>query len=224
MIVEHGALLDDTVAILQDVEGGVLRRAAEEELADFVEELLQQAPEQAALHHGRGAAEIAQHLVGVVHRVDLVVASLELPVRTDDRGDAVGVALLRAVRGSERQRELTVGIREQRERVAVLLAEDPVRDGLVEGSAENDDVPELLVVTGSITEPVPFDASAGCVGLRVEPDDESLAAELAQGSLRTGLVGQGELGNAFADLDHADRIARCPARVIEFLSACGTWS
>src|SRR5207245_9335510 len=55
--------------------------------------------------------------------------------------------------------------------------------------------------TGSITEPAALQGSTRCVGLRVEPEDDVLAALLAQLHRRPVVGLQGEVGRSVTDVE-----------------------
>src|SRR5207248_6538413 len=126
---------------------------------------------------------------------------------TDDVGDALRVSALRAVRrsvshahGARRVGEQRVGKIEFLREVLVLL------DG-IETDAQDGGVFRGKI-TGSIPEPAALEGSTRRVGLRVEPEDDVLAAQVAE-LHRLALVGrEGEIGRGVADVQHGHAFPR----------------
>ena len=105
---------------------------------------------------------------------DLRMRLRDLPVRTDDVGDPARGRGLRVVGRPVRDSDLAPDVAKEREREAELLRERRVLLGGVERDAQNLGV-LLLVVGIEVAEPATFDRSAGCIRLRVKPENDGLA-------------------------------------------------
>ena len=82
-----------------------------------------------------------------------------------------------------------------------LLGEGLVVGRLVETDAEDAGV-LLLVLFDEVPEPGPFFRSAGCVGLRVEPQDDLAATQVAEANGIVFVIQDIEIGGLLAGLEH----------------------
>jgi hypothetical protein len=100
-------------------------------------------------------------------------------VLIDDVGDAPRVFVLLAVARAVREADLALGVSDEGEGKIELFGEALVLVAAVEADA--DDLRVLLfVLADEVPEPGTLDGSAGGVGLRIEPEDDPLAAQVAQ--------------------------------------------
>jgi hypothetical protein len=126
----------------------------------------------------------------------------DLPFFVDHIGDAAGVFILFGLAGAVGQADLVVGVAEEREGEVVLFSESLVFGRRVETDAE--DLRVLRFVLGlEVPEPGTLARSAGCVGLRVEPEDDFLAPQVAEADGVAVVVGGLEIGSSLARLKHA---------------------
>jgi hypothetical protein len=97
----------------------------------------------------------------------------------DDVGDAARVFVLLAVARAVSQADLPLRVADQRKGEVEFLGEALILLGRVEADA--DDLRVLfLVLADEVPEPGTLDGSARGVGLRIEPEDDPLAAQVAQ--------------------------------------------
>ena len=126
----------------------------------------------------------------------------DLALFVDHIGDAAGVFVFLGVAGAVGQADLVVRVAEEGEVEVELLGEVLVRRLGVETDAE--DLRVFGFVLGlEVPEPGTLTRSAGCVGLRVEPEDDFLAAQIAQADGVAVVIGGLEIGSGFAGLEHA---------------------
>ena len=125
----------------------------------------------------------------------------DLAVLVDQVGDALRVLVLRSGRRAVREADGALGVAEQREVELVLLRELCVVFGVVEARAEDLNVfrRELAV---EVPEPGTFERSAGCVGLRIEPEHDLAAAVVGEPLRAAGVVFHFEIGSGIARLEH----------------------
>ena len=120
-----------------------------------------------------------QLLRGIRGRVHLGVGLGDLPFFVDHVGDAAGVFVLFGLAGTVGQADLVVRVAEEGEGEFVLFGERLVLGLRIETDAE--DLRVLRFVLGlEVPEPGTLARSAGCVGLRVEPEDDFPAAQIAE--------------------------------------------
>jgi hypothetical protein len=126
----------------------------------------------------------------------------DLPVFVDHVGDAAGVFVFFGLAGAVGQADLVVRVAEEGEGEVVLFGESLVLGLRVETDAE--DLRVLRFVLGlEVPEPGTFARSAGCVGLRVEPEDDSLSTQIAKADGIAVVIGGFEIGSGLARLEHA---------------------
>jgi hypothetical protein len=126
----------------------------------------------------------------------------DLPLFVDDVGDAPGVLVLRAVAGAVGEADLSVAVGEEREGEIELGREALVLRARVE--ADSDDLRVLLLVfVLEVPEPGTLDRSAGCIGLRIEPEDDFLPAQIAQAERLAVMVDGVEVRRLIPYLEHA---------------------
>ena len=122
-------------------------------------------------------------------------------VFVDDVGDAAGVFVAGARGGTVGQADPAVRVTQQWEGKPELTGEAGVLLSGVETRAE-----DLRVLRGvlivEVPEPGTLEGSARCVGLRKEPEHDSLAAQIAEADLAAGVVADLELGRDVANLQH----------------------
>ena len=125
----------------------------------------------------------------------------DLPFFVDHVGDAAGVLVLSGISRAVGDADGAVGVAEEREREVVLFREAPVGLFVVEADAEDAGV-LLLVLADEVPEPGTFPRSTGGVGLRVEPEHDLLAAEVAETDAVSLVVDGFEIGRLLAGLEH----------------------
>jgi hypothetical protein len=86
-----------------------------------------------------------------------------------------------------------VDVREESVGEAVPLGEGLVLLGRIEGDPEDDRI-GFLELRGSVTEPLPFERSAGGIGLHVPPQDHPPAAQVGERHGCPVLIGEREVG------------------------------
>jgi hypothetical protein len=134
-------------------------------------------------------------------RIDLRMDLRDPPLLVDHVRDPPGVLVLRRFGGAVRQTDLVVGIAQQRKVEFLLLREFAIGFDAVEGSADDLDVLRG-VLGGEVSEPETFGGSAGCVGLRKEPQHDFLAAKVAELHATTHVIGSLEWGSSITDFQH----------------------
>ena len=125
----------------------------------------------------------------------------DLPILVDHVRDAAGVLVFRRVGGAVRDAELAVGVTEQREGELELLGEGFVLGGGVEADAEDFDVLRF-VLRQEVPEPGTLAGSAGCVGLRIEPEDDFLPAQVGEADAVAVVIDDVEVGSGIAGIQH----------------------
>ena len=125
----------------------------------------------------------------------------DFPVLVDHICDPACVFVLRRVCGAVRESDLPIGVAKERKREAVLLREMRVVLDRVEADAGDLRV-LLLVFAGKVPEPGTLGRSASGVSLRIEPEDELLAAEVAQLHAIAVVIGHLEIGSGIPHLQH----------------------
>jgi hypothetical protein len=136
-------------------------------------------------------------------------------VLVDDVGDAARVLVFRAVARAVGEADLALGVADQRERKVELLREALVFFRGIEADADDLRV-LLLVLANEVPEPGTLDGSAGGVGLGIEPEDDALAAQVAQAD-RFALVIDGfEVGRLVSRFEHLRPFQRQLGDVTQF--------
>jgi hypothetical protein len=129
-------------------------------------------------------------------------------VLVDEVGDAAGVFVADARGGAVGETDLAVRVAQQWVGEVELFGEAGVLLGRVETGAE-----DLRVLRGvlivEVPEPGTLEGSARCVGLRKEPEHDSLAAQIAEADLAAGMVADLELGRDVANLQHRYTSVSC---------------
>ena len=143
----------------------------------------------------------SEHVGGEGRSVRLGEDVFHLAVGADDVRDALRVSALRGVRravlhahGARRIRQERIGEVEFFGEVLVLL------NG-IEADAQDDRVLRGKI-TGSIPEPAALQGSTRGVGLRVEPEDDVLAAQIAELHRLALMRSEGEIRRRVADVQH----------------------
>jgi hypothetical protein len=143
-----------------------------------------------------------QLLLRIRPRVDFRVRLRDLSVLVDHVGDPPRVLVFRRVGRAVRDADLPVGVAEERVRKVVLLREFRVVFDAVEADADDLRV-LLLVFAGEVPEPGTLGRSASGVRLRIEPEDEFLAAEIAQLHMIAVVIERLEIGSGIAHIQHS---------------------
>ena len=125
----------------------------------------------------------------------------DLPVLVDHVGDAAGVFVFRRVGRAVRDADRFLGVAEEREGEVELLGEAAVLFDAVEADA--DDLRVLrLVFDVEVPEPGTLTRSTGGVGLRIEPEDDFLAAEVGELHAVALVIENVEVGSGVAWVEH----------------------
>ena len=126
----------------------------------------------------------------VLHVVDLAHHAVGVDQERPPAGDGCPV-VIGPPRGAVRLPYRMVDVGEQAVREALGVGEGLVLLGGVEGDADDRRV-GFLELWGSVTEPLPFDRSAGCRCRRVPPEHDPTAGEVSKGDVLAVLIGHGE--------------------------------
>jgi len=122
-------------------------------------------------------------------------------VLVDHVCDAARVLVARFFRGAVREADLVVGVAEELEGEVELLFEAGVFLLRVEADAEDDGVLRF-VLADEVPEPGTFDGSARCVGLRIEPEHDFLAAQVAEANRVAVVILRFEIGSLISGIQH----------------------
>jgi hypothetical protein len=125
----------------------------------------------------------------------------DLSVLVDHVRDAASVFVGRLLRRAVREADLVVGVAEEGEGEVELLREAGVFLRGVEADAEDDGVLRF-VLADEVPEPGTFDRSAGCVGLRIEPEHDFFAAQVAEANRVAVVIDRFEIGSLIAWIQH----------------------
>src|SRR5262249_12801475 len=135
-------------------------------------------------------------------RVHLLVRLLDLSLRVDDVGDAFRVSGGSGLRCAVGEADFPIGVAEEREVERELGRERLVVLLVVEGDAEDHGV--LPVVLGlEVAEPATFGRSARGFGLRVEPENDGLAAVVPEALRLPRVVFDLEVRRPVAHFQHS---------------------
>jgi hypothetical protein len=134
-------------------------------------------------------------------RVDFLVHLGDLSVFVDHVRDPLRVLVLRTARRAVSDADLAIGVAKKREGKVELLGEPGVVRDRVKTDAKDLRV-FLLVLIGEVPEPGTFRRSTGCIGLRIEPQHDFLAAIVAQPRAMPAMIADFEIGRRVADLQH----------------------
>lgn len=115
--------------------------------------------------------------------------------------DALRILRRRGVRGAVREADGTVRVAEQREVEFEFFREGAVLGGSVEADAEDLGVAGVVLAV-EVPEPGTFPRSAGCVGLRIEPEHDLPAAIVGKLHGVAAVIEHVEVGCGFARLQH----------------------
>jgi len=125
----------------------------------------------------------------------------DVAVLVDDVGDAAGVRVALVLARAVGEAELAVGVAEELEGELELLGEGGVFFGGVEADAEDDRVLRVVLLD-EVPEPGTLDRSAGCVGLRIKPEDDFLPAQVAQADGAAVVITRLEIRSRISGLQH----------------------
>jgi hypothetical protein len=140
-------------------------------------------------------------LVRIRCGIHLRVRLIDPSVLVDHVRDAARVLVFRRVCRSVREADLALGVAQQREGEVELLRERGVRFLVIEADAEDLRV-LCFVLRREVPEPGTFPRSTGGVGLRVEPEDDFLSAQIAETDAIAVVVGDVEVGSGIAWFEH----------------------
>ena len=122
-------------------------------------------------------------------------------VRTDDISDPSGVLRLLRITRAVGETDRPVGVAKQRKLVLELLRKGVVVGNRVETDAQYDR--SLLQVLGmEVAEPATFEASAGSIGLRIEPKDDILPFVVGQPNDTVLVILDRETWGRVTNLEH----------------------
>jgi hypothetical protein len=139
-------------------------------------------------------------------RIDLREDVLDPAVRPDDVGDPPRVAIGPVVAGAVRQANLPLRVAQEREGERELLREGGVLLDGVEGDAE-DGRPFRVELAVQVAVPATLERSSGCVGLRVEPQDDAASPQIVEAGVMAVVVRDGESGGLGPDREHGDLLS-----------------
>jgi hypothetical protein len=125
----------------------------------------------------------------------------DLPVLVDHVCDAAGVLVGRFLCRAVREADLLVRVAEEGEGKTELLRKGSVFILRVEADAEDDGV-LCFVLADEVPEPGTLERSAGCVGLRVEPEHDLLAAQVAEANRVAVVIDRFEIGSLISWIQH----------------------
>ena len=131
----------------------------------------------------------------------------DLAVLVDHVGDAAGVLVLRRLGGAVGEADLAAGVAEELEGEVVFLGEGGVLSFAVETDAEDGGVLRRILLA-EVPEPGTFPRSAGCIGLRIEPEHHLAPAEVAELHAVAVVIGDVEIGSFLAWLEHGRLTSR----------------
>ena len=126
----------------------------------------------------------------------------DLPLFVDHVRDALGVLVLRARRRAVRHTDLALGVAEEGEGEVELAREALVVFAVVEADAEDEGVPGFVIGV-QVPEPGTFQRSARGVGLRVEPEDHLLPAQVVEPDRVAVVILHFEVGSDVSEIEHA---------------------
>jgi hypothetical protein len=122
-------------------------------------------------------------------------------VLIDDVRNAPRVFVLVARRRAVCESDLVIDVGQQRERKIEFLGEAGVVRDAVEADAEDGGVLRLVRI-GEVPEPGTLNRSAGCVGLRIEPEHDAPSAQSGQANGVAVMIEHFEIGSGIAHLQH----------------------
>jgi len=125
----------------------------------------------------------------------------DVALLVDHVRDAAGVLVALALARAVGEAELAVGIAEELEGELELLREGGVLFRRVEADAEDDGVLRVVLLD-EVPEPGTLDRSAGCVGLRIKPEDDFLPAQVAQADRAAVVIARLEIRSRISGLQH----------------------
>ena len=123
------------------------------------------------------------------------------PLLIDDIGNPLGVLIARTARRAISETDRLISVGEKRKLEVELLGEAGVVCRAVEADAEDLDILRFVIV-GEVPEPGTFGGSAGCICLRVEPEDHFLAAEVGEFPSLSLMIGRLEVRGRIAYIQH----------------------
>lgn len=133
---------------------------------------------------------------------------LDTPLRVDQVGNALRVLVGSRPGSAVCETETPVPVGDEWEGEPLLVGEGAARVGAIEADAD-DLGAELPVILVSVPEPETFGRSPGGVGLREEPEDDPLPAQVAQAYGPPEMIGGVEVGRGLPRLEHPPAPADC---------------
>lgn len=134
--------------------------------------------------------QVCENLIRMVGRLYFVVCDRNFSVRPYQHRDAFRLFRLRS-RRAIRDRHFLAFVAQQIVRKIELLLEMLVVRLRVETDTHDDGI-VIVEILDSITEPIAFDRSTGCVCFRVPPEKNILPGEPSEVHRRAVLIGQRE--------------------------------
>ncbi len=125
----------------------------------------------------------------------------DLAVLVDHVCDAARVFVGRRFGGAVGHSDFSIGVAEEGEVEVELLGERGVVFFVVEADAEDRGVLGG-VLFGEVAEPATFFRSTGGVGFRIKPEDDFLAAQVAEADGVAVVIFDFEVGSGIAGLEH----------------------
>ena len=144
----------------------------------------------------------------------------DLAVLVDHVRDAAGVLVALVFACAVGEAELAVGVAEQLEGELELAGEGGVFFRRVEADAEDDRVLRVVLLD-EVPEPGTLDRSARGVGLRIEPEDDFLPAQIAQADGLAVVVGGLEIGSRISGIQHVRTSSECELEDVTQFTAEG---
>ena len=125
----------------------------------------------------------------------------DLSLLVDDVGNAPRVLVFRTVARAIAQTDGTIFVGQQREREPELLRKPLVLVRRIEADAEDLRV-FIRVLRREVPEPGTFSRSAGCIRLRIEPEDHFLPPQIGQLDALSFMRGSFEIRSSITRVEH----------------------
>jgi hypothetical protein len=149
----------------------------------------------------RDSLQLRELRARIACRIDLGMRLRDFAFFVDHVGDAARIFVFGRISGAVGETDLPVDVAQEGEWEVELLGESLVVRRLVETDPENAGV-LLLVLFDEVPEPGPFFRSAGCIGLRVKPEHDLAATQVAQADVILFMIQHIEVGGLLARLEH----------------------
>ena len=125
----------------------------------------------------------------------------DLSVASDPVGDPPREIVRRRITRSVRESNLSLGVRQERERKLVLFCESATRVWLVE-TAPKDDGVEFLKFFVMVPKLGTFFRSARSIGFREKPENDVLALQVVKPDRLSAMIRELEVGGCVAGFQH----------------------